>query len=372
LDAVFEINQNLDIPIYQQLVDRIRAAVKQGILTTGTQLPTVQELSDRLGVARGTVKRAYDELEHEGVLEKVRGRGSFIRAPRAESGSRKDRAMAAIDQLLDRLEDMGFSSGEVNIFLDLKLRQRMERMSLLKVAVLECNSETLSQMADQLREMSGIEVCSYLVDSVLDYPYAMADSMDLIVTTTVHASALASLLPDPGKLVRIALRPDPRCLSRIIKLHKGASVGILSHSERFGQVLRETCETYNQGISLSEPGVFSQALDMAQWLIGKDVVLVPRGYEHFCSADAVRALQHFAERKKLISCSYEMDEGSFLYLEERIRRAREEKPIYFSCIRPLFRIVQSNRITIAGKQGGLCFPANIIENRAARLIRHTK
>ena len=63
METVFQINQNLDIPIYQQLVDKIRAAVKTGALTTGCQLPTVQELSDRLGVARGTIKRAY-ALEH--------------------------------------------------------------------------------------------------------------------------------------------------------------------------------------------------------------------------------------------------------------------------------------------------------------------
>ena len=327
MDSVFHINQELDIPIYQQLVDKIRAAVKVGTLNTGCQLPTVQELADRLGVARGTVKRAYDELEHEGLIEKIRGRGTFICQQQLDTGSRKDRAMAAIDELLDHLEDMGFSSAEVNIFLDLKLRQRMEQVSLLKVAVLECNPETLSQMAEQLREIGGLEICSYLVDSVLDYPYTMAEEMDLIVTTTSHAAKLAAVLPDRSKLVRVALRPNPRCLSRIIKLRHGTDVGILSHSDRFGAVLLETCDTYNHSICADTPTLFSQEEILSRWLEEKDVLLVPRDYEKYCSAETAAALQQFGESKKLILCGYEMDEGSFLYLEERIRRAQEEKPI---------------------------------------------
>ena len=326
METVFHINQSLDVPIYQQLVDKIRAAVKAGTLRTGSQLPTVQELSDRLGVARGTVKRAYDELEHEGLIEKIRGRGTFICQQRLDPASRKDRAMAAIDDLLDSLEEMGFSSGEVNIFLDLKLRQRMEKVSLLKVAVLECNPESLSQMAEQLRDVSNIEVCSYLVDNALEYPYAMAEDMDLIVTTTAHAAVLAQVLPQKEKLVRIALRPNPRCLSKIIKLRHDTQVGIVSHSERFGQVLQETCNTYNHSISLSAPVLFSQITDWESWLADKDVVLLPKDYEKNAGA-AAQSLQRFGERKKLIWCSYEMDEGSFLYLEERIRRAQEEKPI---------------------------------------------
>lgn len=326
MNDLWKINQTLDIPIYQQLVDKIRAAVKAGTLNTGAQLPTVQELSDKLGVARGTIKRAYDELEYEGLIEKIRGRGSFICQQRLDAGSRKDRAMAAIDDLLDSLEEMGFSAGEVNIFLNLKLRQRMERVSLLKVAVLDCNPESLSQMAEQLRDVGNIEVYSYLVDNALEYPYAMAEDMDLIVTTNAHAAVLSQVLPQKEKLVRIALRPNPRCLARIIRMRHGTSVGILSHSERFGKVLQETCNTYNHSVSVSEPVLFTQITDWIGWLADKDAVLIPKAYERYAGT-GIAHLQQFAETKKLILCDYEMDEGSFLYLEERIRRAQEEKAI---------------------------------------------
>ena len=89
MDSIYQINPELDIPIYRQLVDAIRTAVKKGQLLPNQQLPTVQELSEKLGVARGTVKRVYDELEREGLIEKVQGRGTFVCYRPASASSRK-------------------------------------------------------------------------------------------------------------------------------------------------------------------------------------------------------------------------------------------------------------------------------------------
>ena len=85
---IFCVDPNLDVPIYQQLVDKIRTGAKMGTLAPGQQLPTVQELASELSIARGTIKRAYDELEHLGVLEKVQGRGTFICYQPGNSDSR--------------------------------------------------------------------------------------------------------------------------------------------------------------------------------------------------------------------------------------------------------------------------------------------
>ena len=118
MESIYKINTELDIPIYQQLVDSIRAAIKKGELAAGQKLATVQEVTDALGIARGTIKRAYDELEQLGLIEKVQGRGTFVRYQPENSGSRKEQAMAAIDTVLNQLEEMGFSAAEINIFLN--------------------------------------------------------------------------------------------------------------------------------------------------------------------------------------------------------------------------------------------------------------
>lgn len=72
-------------PQYLQLSRAIRGAVHQGRLAHGTRLPATRELAQTLGLARNTVRAAYDRLGAEGLLEGRVGAGSFVRArPRGE------------------------------------------------------------------------------------------------------------------------------------------------------------------------------------------------------------------------------------------------------------------------------------------------
>ena len=325
VEAIYSVDPGLDIPIYQQLVDRIRVSVKKGLLQSGQKLPTVQELADSLSVARGTIKRAYDELEREGLLEKVQGRGTFVSYRPESTGSRKEQAMAAIDTMLDKLEEMGFSAGEVNIFLNLKLRERAEQEAYVKVAVLECNPETLSQMSEQLHHIKQVDLYSFLLDSVEQYPYKLDESFDLIVTTATHAEYLEKALPVNRRIARVALRPSAHSLAGIITLRQGTRLGILGYSQRFAQLLYTTCQNYTEGVTISEPAVFSPDMDTENWLEDKDVVVLPKNYEKYCTAKAADSLRRFAGER--IECFYKMDEGSLLYLEEKIKRILEKKTI---------------------------------------------
>lgn len=325
MKSLFQIDPKLDIPIYQQLVDKIRTGVKMGTLKPGQQLPTVQELANELSIARGTIKRAYDELEHQGVLEKVQGRGTFICYQPGNSDSRKEQAMAAIDSVLDQLENMGFSQTEINIFLDLKQRERTRRLSSLKVAVVECNPESLAQIAEQLRAVNGIELYSYLLKTVEEYPYNLDDDMDLVLTTSSHAQYIESILPDKKKLARVALQLSVRSLAGVLRIQPESRVGILSGSVRFGELMAQTCRQLGRNIDLQKPCQFAPGLDVGGYVADKDAVLVPRDYGKYCNAETAQLLRQLEKQDKLVLCDYEMDEGSRLHLEEKLALLREEK-----------------------------------------------
>ena len=143
MSELYQIDFVEGVPVYRQLVDRIRANIKSGVMENGMQLPTVRELAGQLGLALGTVKRAYDELGKEGLVQQVQGRGTFVSYRHVDSESRKERAMSAIDEMLRVLEEMNFSMTETRIYLDLKLRQREMVQENLKVALVECNPEVL-------------------------------------------------------------------------------------------------------------------------------------------------------------------------------------------------------------------------------------
>ena len=325
MDNIYKINPKLDIPIYRQLVDAIRVAIKNNSLVSGQKLPTVYEMTEKLDIARGTVKRVYDELEREGLIEKVQGRGTFVSYQPINSSSRKERAMAVIDTMLNQLEDMGLSSAEINIFLNLKLREHSEQEAHVKVAVVECNPENLSQISQQLRHISGVDLYSYMLEDVRQYPYKLGEEFGLVVTTSSHADYLESVVPVKKRIVRIALTPSSLFLSHIIKLSPGKRVGIISFSRRFGELLYNTCQTYSENIKLYNPLIDSSDADAESYVKDKDVLLVPKFYEKHLTARTVNIIRQF--NGEIIDCHYIMDEGSVLYLETKIKKFLEEKTI---------------------------------------------
>ena len=322
MENIFKIDTGIDVPIYRQLVDAIRTAIKNGSLASGQQLPTVNEMTEKLGIARGTVKRVYDELERAELIEKVQGRGTFVCYHPANSGSRKEQAMEAIDTMLSQLENMGLSASEINIFLNLKLRERSEQEARVKVAVVECNPENLSQMSEQLRHINGVDLYSYLTDSIKQYPYKLGEDFDLIVTSSEHAQYLESIVAHKKRIARVALRLSPRCLSDIIRLRAGTKVGIIGYSSRFAELLYESCLIYNEDIELHTP---CDKSDASKYLAGLDVVLLPKFYEKHFGAEVLGAVSDFGGN--VINCNYEMDEGSVLYLETKVKRIMDEKTI---------------------------------------------
>ena len=325
--AKYRINLDSQVPIYQQLVDEIRSAIKLGDLASGQQLPTVLAMADELGLARGTIKRAYDELERLGLIEKVQGRGSFVCYQHQSSNSRKEQAMQAIDAMLDEMSQLGFSPAEVEIYFNLKLRERENRASKVKVAVVECNPETLSQLSEQLRTIEGIELYSYLLGHVQDYPYNLGEEMDLVVTTATHAEYIQSIVPEQKKIARIALRLSPKSMAQIVKLQTGEQVGILGCSEKFAGLLQTACGVYTEQVQVDEPLQSNEDVAWDSYFKGKTAILAPKDLEKTLSADKTKLVQKFKTQGKVISCSYEMDEGSYLFLQERISRLREKKMV---------------------------------------------
>ena len=67
-------------PVYLQLVDQIRYAAASGGLRTGEPLPSIRPLAEELRVNRNTVAKAYAELESQGVIETIPGKGCFLKA----------------------------------------------------------------------------------------------------------------------------------------------------------------------------------------------------------------------------------------------------------------------------------------------------
>jgi GntR family transcriptional regulator len=81
--------QDNGIPIYVQLREQILALIGREMLKPGSQLPTMRQVAVALKIDLNTVQRAYAELEHDGVLFKQRGVGTFVTGVRPPRNDHK-------------------------------------------------------------------------------------------------------------------------------------------------------------------------------------------------------------------------------------------------------------------------------------------
>jgi GntR family transcriptional regulator len=78
IPMLFQVDFKSGKPVYLQLVDQIRYAAAAGALRPGEALPSIRPLAEELRVNRNTVAKAYAELEGQGVIETVPGKGCFL------------------------------------------------------------------------------------------------------------------------------------------------------------------------------------------------------------------------------------------------------------------------------------------------------
>ena len=75
-----QINPNSGVPVYRQVMDQIKYYVASGLRTPGSQLPSIRGLATSLAVNPTTIVKAYNELQHDGVVEIKQGKGAFVTA----------------------------------------------------------------------------------------------------------------------------------------------------------------------------------------------------------------------------------------------------------------------------------------------------
>ena len=73
-----ELNFKSGKPVYLQLVDQIKSAAASGSLRSGEPLPSIRPLAEELRINRNTVAKAYAELENQGIIETLAGKGCFV------------------------------------------------------------------------------------------------------------------------------------------------------------------------------------------------------------------------------------------------------------------------------------------------------
>lgn len=96
-------------PLYQQVKDSLRRMMLTGLLEPDEKLPSVRALATQLAINPNTIQRAYAELEAEGYIYSVAGRGSFVSAGDGEHLRRIAELTGRLVPLLEELKSLGYT-----------------------------------------------------------------------------------------------------------------------------------------------------------------------------------------------------------------------------------------------------------------------
>ena len=100
-------------PLYAQLTDKIRQQISGGVLVQGDKLPSVRELAVELSINPNTIQRAYAELESEGYVLSVTGKGSFVAEGDTQNTARKAELTGKVKPILEELRNLGMTREEL-------------------------------------------------------------------------------------------------------------------------------------------------------------------------------------------------------------------------------------------------------------------
>ncbi|MDY2590439.1 MAG: GntR family transcriptional regulator [Agathobacter sp.] len=97
------ISNSSGVPIYEQIEEQIKSQIMSGDLIEGDSLPSMRVLAKELKISIITTKRAYEDLEREGFIYTVVGRGSFVKG--IDGDLMKENMMFAVQEILENAVD---------------------------------------------------------------------------------------------------------------------------------------------------------------------------------------------------------------------------------------------------------------------------
>lgn len=102
-------------PIYEQIKDNYKKLILSGAIAPDEKLPSVRELAARLAINPNTIQRAYRELETEGIIYTVPGKGCFAGKPQEVDKGRMQQLLTDFDAMVGKLLLMGITKEELQM-----------------------------------------------------------------------------------------------------------------------------------------------------------------------------------------------------------------------------------------------------------------
>ncbi|TGE31986.1 GntR family transcriptional regulator [Desulfosporosinus sp. Sb-LF] len=243
-----DLDRQSGVPYYIQLKEQIRLRITQGAWSAGTKLLTERELAERLAVSRNTVSQAYKELESEGILNSVRGRGTFVADTLLimQQEGRKEKVLRIVDVAMEEAVGLGFSIDDFVSFVHVRGMEKKDLLSHRKVVFVVGYPEQLSEANWNLGP--GVSLLPFLLSELQESPRVQERlaGMDMAVTGVNHLAEVKTLLDKLAlPILGISLQPKLETIVRIAKLTVGRELALVCESHQFSENVKNSLNQAN-------------------------------------------------------------------------------------------------------------------------------
>jgi DNA-binding transcriptional regulator YhcF (GntR family) len=286
----WSLNKQNKMPLYLQLKDLITYHISTGTIHDKQQLPTIHVLARELRVNFETVRKAFKELEREGLVFTQRGRGTFAnghKIAKTAAATQRDRKADLIDSIqraIRELLQMGTPADQIQSVATQVLRESNTPF----VVFTECNLLQNSEISAVLQDYLKLDVRTVLLKDLKDEVARLSrngETPSAIITTGFHIREVRTQIADqPFPIEFVVTNMSPETRRELERYDK---------KSRFGFVCRDKESLFFKDVFKAELGItseiayctFGEKSELTALIKSSDVLLVtPTVYQELKAA----------------------------------------------------------------------------------------
>lgn len=232
---MISIDRASNTPVHEQLVEQLRYLIATGHFKVGEKLPSTRVLAEQIGLSFHTVRKAYQQLEREGLLEARVGSGFTIRerAP-LDKADRMERGAAIAQEALQRLIGLGLRENEIEFLFQEQLSLLENERDRLKIVFAAPFREMAALCARQISSIVQLHVEPETMTTIQRHQDA-----DMIVARLRDLRAVQASAPR-ADAVGVYVYLSPEALRRAALLLEHETLGLITrHPDAIGPLTTE-------------------------------------------------------------------------------------------------------------------------------------
>jgi len=242
------IDKDNKVPLYLQLKDQIKYYISTGVIQDNHQLPGVNKLARDLSINFETVRKAYKELEKEGLISMQRAKGTFATlhkaAPTREVPLTGELSpMVGLRTAVRRLLETGKNADQIRALLDRAFEEATSERARQLVIFTECNQLQVHEISRFLEDYLKLKVDAVLLKDLKDELQRILKGekkLKAIVTTGFHVNDVREIIGAfPVDIHILITNMSPETRRQIEAFGKGAGFGFICRDEDSIQLYKE-------------------------------------------------------------------------------------------------------------------------------------